>query len=91
MADTKRERLAKLEALATDRAGTPEGELAARLARQLLAKIDQATRRHLATDPISELAVPLGGEQRWRRKHESQPDQCLYRYSDCPVQATNIQ
>jgi len=68
-----RVRLERLKALAEDQAGTPEGELAARLAReitverqQLLSTMDLDTRNQI--DPFVRCDLDLGGKAFWRRK-----------------------
>ncbi len=68
-----RVRLQRLKALAEDQAGTPEGELAARLARELtmdrhrqLAGVDLATRNRV--DPFMRQDLDLGGRAFWRRR-----------------------
>ena len=68
-----RERLRRLMALAEDQAGTPEGEIAARLAREImdaqkaeLLNLDQAARDEL--DPFVRVELDLGGQAFWRRR-----------------------
>ncbi|MEL6343890.1 MAG: hypothetical protein AAFV53_12205 [Myxococcota bacterium] len=66
-------RLRRLIALAEDQAGTPEGELAARLARQIMAErratltaLDLEQRN--AQDPFIRQPLDLGGKAYWRRR-----------------------
>jgi hypothetical protein len=66
-------RLARLRALAEDQAGTPEGELAARLAREItldrhrqLSSMDLQTRNQV--DPFIRQDLDLGGKAFWRRR-----------------------
>lgn len=66
-------RLRRLIALAEDQAGTPEGDLAARLARQImdarrteLQDLDLESRN--AADPFERVDLALGGEAYWRRR-----------------------
>jgi hypothetical protein len=68
-----RERIQKLLALAADQAGTPEGELAARMARRLLrerawalAGLSPGERRR--AEPYLRQPLALGGEEAWRRR-----------------------
>lgn len=68
-----RARLRKLVALAEDQAGTPEGDIAARLAREIMAARrqelqgqDLSTRERL--DPFTRKVVDLGGKAFWRRR-----------------------
>ena len=68
-----RVRLERLKALAEDQAGTPEGELAARLAREItLARHQQLSTMDLDTrnrvDPFMRQDLDLGGKAFWRRK-----------------------
>lgn len=66
-------RIAKLRALARDQAGTPEGKIAARLARKLVhanAK-QQASRRYRGLpdqDPMVKQRIDLHGSEAWRRR-----------------------
>lgn len=66
-------RLKKLMALAADQAGTPEGEIAARLAQKImdsrrvaLQELDEEQRN--AQDPFSRAPLDLGGKAFWRRR-----------------------
>jgi hypothetical protein len=66
-------RLERLKALAEDQAGTPEGELAARLAREItldrhrqLSGMDLETRNQV--DPFMRQDLNLGGKAFWRRR-----------------------
>jgi hypothetical protein len=68
-----RSRLRKLVALAEDQAGTPEGDIAARLAREIMSARrkelqghDLGTRERL--DPFTRKAIDLGGSAFWRRR-----------------------
>ncbi len=66
-------RIEKLLALAADQAGTPEGEAAARAARQLARRFaveaDGLRRRGGPDqDPIEERRTPLANRARWRRR-----------------------
>ena len=79
-----RARLRRLKALAEDQAGTPEGALAARLAReitlerhQLLSTMDLDTRNQF--DPFVRQDLDLGGKAFWRRKVASLTAQ----HADC--------
>lgn len=66
-------RIAKLRALARDQAGTPEGRIAARLARKL---VHDNARRHASrryqglpdTDGLTRHRLALGGSDAWRRR-----------------------
>ena len=66
-------RLRRLIALAEDQAGTPEGELAARLAREIM-EARKAELRGLggeardAQDPFCRISLSLGGKAFWRRR-----------------------
>jgi len=68
-----RKRLRRLIALAEDQAGTPEGDLAARLAREImearreeLQGLDLSARND--ADPFARQTLDLGGKAFWRRK-----------------------
>jgi Protein of unknown function (DUF2786) len=67
------ERIRKLLALAHDQEGTPEGEAAARRARDLMrqqsvAMADLDAHQRGARDPIGKRAIDLGGKEHWRRQ-----------------------
>jgi len=71
--NARQDRIRKLLALAADQAGTPEGELAAKLARQMvtarareLAGLPHARRR--AAEPYIRRPISLGGDSGWRRR-----------------------
>lgn len=67
------ERIKKLVALAGDQAGTPEGEVAMRMARELMRESSielaqlQADERD-AVDPFTRRPLDLGGRAHWRRQ-----------------------
>ncbi len=63
------ERLAKLRKLAEDQAGTPEGELAAQIARQLMREHARARMGPaVAGDPFRKKRISLGKAAPWRRR-----------------------
>jgi len=69
----RQDRIRKLLALAADQAGTPEGELAAKIARQMvmdrareLAGLPHMERR--ALEPYVRRPLSLGGDSGWRRR-----------------------
>ncbi len=66
-------RIAKLRALARDQAGTPEGRIAARLARKLVHDNarNQASRKYRGlpdTDGLTRWRMSLGGSEPWRHR-----------------------